>query len=196
MVTSLQAELEMWVVFPSPIRFQPVIFHLCFGPLSWSWACESESPVIPVATLGFHTNGCETAASLLSGVLVLDGLRWVLWVARNRFTSILQIEGLDWIKYWQKICCCLVTKSYPSSFATPWTIAHQTPLSMGFPRPKYWTGLPFPCPWDLLDPGIEPESPVLTGGFFTTEPPVKPQVLKRHTSKQLNMRTCLQESHS
>ena len=73
MVTSLQAELEMWVVFPSPIRFQPVIFHLCFGPLSWSWACESESPVIPVATLGFHTDGSETAASLLPGGL---GFRW------------------------------------------------------------------------------------------------------------------------
>ena len=40
--------------------------------------------------------------------------------------------------------------------ATPWTVAHQAPLSMGFPRQEYWTGLPFPLPGDLSDPGIEP----------------------------------------
>ena len=42
---------------------------------------------------------------------------------------------------------------------------------MGFPRQEYWTGLPFPTPGDLPDPGIKPASPALTGGFFTTEPP-------------------------
>ena len=55
------------------------------------------------------------------------------------------------------------------SFATPWTVAHRTPLSMGFPRQEYWRGLPFPSPGDLPDPGIEPESPTLAGEFFTTE---------------------------
>ena len=43
-------------------------------------------------------------------------------------------------------------------FAVPWTVAHQAPLSTGFSRQKYWSGLPFPTPGDLLDPGIEPES--------------------------------------
>ena len=42
---------------------------------------------------------------------------------------------------------------------TPWTVARQAPLSMGFPRQEYWSGLPFPPPGDLPDPGIEPESP-------------------------------------
>ena len=51
-------------------------------------------------------------------------------------------------------------------------IAHQHPLSMGFPRQEYWNGLSFPSPGDLPDPGIEPESPTLAG-FFTTEPPGK-----------------------
>ena len=46
-----------------------------------------------------------------------------------------------------------------SSFATSWTITHQAPLSMGFPRQEYWSGLPFPSPGDLPDPGIEPASP-------------------------------------
>ena len=62
-------------------------------------------------------------------------------------------------------------------FATPWAVAHQAPLSMGFPRQKYWSGLPFPSPEDLPDMGIKsrsPESPALAGGFFTPEPTVKP----------------------
>ena len=46
-------------------------------------------------------------------------------------------------------------------FVTPCTIAHQTPLSMGFPRQEYWSGLPFPSPGHLPNPGIEPQSPAL-----------------------------------
>ena len=52
------------------------------------------------------------------------------------------------------------------SFATPWIVARQVPLSMGFSRQEYWTGLPFPSPGDLPDPGIEPESPTMAGSFF------------------------------
>ena len=57
---------------------------------------------------------------------------------------------------------------------TPWTVAHQAPLSMGFSRQEYWSGLPFPSPGDLPDPGIEPRCPELASGFSTTEPPGKP----------------------
>ena len=46
-------------------------------------------------------------------------------------------------------------------FATPWTVAYQAPLSMGFSRQEYWSGLPFPSPGDLPDPGIKPGSPAL-----------------------------------
>ena len=56
-------------------------------------------------------------------------------------------------------------------FATPWTVAHQAPPSMGFSRQEYWSGLPFPTPGDLPNPGIEPTSlmsPALTGELFTT----------------------------
>ena len=58
-------------------------------------------------------------------------------------------------------------------FATPWTVALQAPLVMEFSRQEYWSGLPFPTPQDIPDPGIEPESlasPALTDGFFTTAP--------------------------
>ena len=60
------------------------------------------------------------------------------------------------------------------SFATPWTVAHQTPLFMEFSRQEFWSGLPFPSPGDLPDSGIKPMSPALVGGFFTIEPPGKP----------------------
>ena len=60
------------------------------------------------------------------------------------------------------------------SFATPWTVGHQAPLSMEFSRQEYWNGLPFPPPGDLHGPEIKPMSPTLTGVFFTTEPPGKP----------------------
>ena len=59
-------------------------------------------------------------------------------------------------------------------FVTPWTVAHQAPLSMGFPRQEYRSGSPFPSPGNLPDPGIEPAFPALTGGFVTIEPSGKP----------------------
>ena len=59
---------------------------------------------------------------------------------------------------------------------TPRILASQFPLSMGFPRQEYWSELPFPSPWDLPDPEIEPISPILAGGFFTAEPPGKSKV--------------------
>ena len=52
-------------------------------------------------------------------------------------------------------------------FATPWTVAHQASLSMGFSRQKYYSGLPFPSPGDLPNPGIEPQSPALQADAFT-----------------------------
>jgi len=58
---------------------------------------------------------------------------------------------------------------------TPWTVALQAPLSMGFSRQEYWSGLLFPSSGDL--PGIKPVSPALADGFFITEPPGKPSVL-------------------
>ena len=64
--------------------------------------------------------------------------------------------------------------SVMSDSVTPWTVARQARLSMEFPRQESWSGLPFPTPGDLPDPGIEPVSSAaaaLTGGFLTTELP-------------------------
>ena len=56
------------------------------------------------------------------------------------------------------------------SLATPWTIARQAPLSMGFPRQEYWSGFPCPPLGDPPNPGIESMSPGLADGFFTAVP--------------------------
>ena len=58
---------------------------------------------------------------------------------------------------------------------TPWTVACQAPLSMGFSRQEYWSGLPFPSPGDLPDPGIKPGSPSLQADALTSELPGKPK---------------------
>ena len=58
-------------------------------------------------------------------------------------------------------------------FVTPWTVADQALLSMGFSRQEYWSGLPFPSPGDLPDSGIEPGFPVLEADALTSEPPGK-----------------------
>ena len=74
-----------------------------------------------------------------------------------------------------RIRACLLSRVW--LFAAPRTVAHQAPLSLGFPRHEYWSRLPLPPPGDLPDPGIGPESPVahaLPGRFLTTEPPGKP----------------------
>ena len=83
---------------------------------------------------------------------------------------------------WLQSCMCFELLScsvLSDSFVTLWTVAYQAPLSTGFPRQEYWSGLPCPPPGDLLDPldpGITPvslASPVLAGEFFITEPPGK-----------------------
>ena len=56
---------------------------------------------------------------------------------------------------------------------TPWTVLHQAPLSMEFPRQEYWSGLPLLSPGDLRVPGIEPGSPALQAGSLLSEPPGK-----------------------
>ena len=64
--------------------------------------------------------------------------------------------------------------SHVRLFATLWTVARQAPLSMGFSRQEYWSGLPFPSPGDLPNPGIEPRSPTLEADALTSGSPGKP----------------------
>ena len=67
------------------------------------------------------------------------------------------------------LCAVLSHFSHVQLFVTPWTVAHWAPLSIGFSRQEYWSGLPFPTPGDLPDSGIKPESPALQADYLWTE---------------------------
>ena len=75
------------------------------------------------------------------------------------------------------VCVCVLGLSRVRLFVAPWTVAHQTPLPVGFPRQEYWSGVPLLTPGDLPNPGIKPVSPALVGKFFTTVPPGKPSLI-------------------
>ena len=70
--------------------------------------------------------------------------------------------------------CCAYSLSRVRLFATPWAVACQAPVSMGFSRKEYWSGLPCPPPGDLPNPGVEPRSPALQADSLPAEPPGKP----------------------
>ena len=107
------------------------------------------------------------------------GLKFfLLFFSQNQPISLLPHSGirvsqtpvLSHYSAWLHSCLCQ-SLSRVRLFATPWGAAHQGPLSMGFSRQEYWSGLPFPSPGYLPNPGIKPTSlvsPSLTGGFFTT----------------------------
>ena len=76
----------------------------------------------------------------------------------------------DVLRMRMNCCCCLVTQSC-QTVCDPMDLACLAPLTMGFSRKEYWSGVPFPPPGDLPNPGIEPVSSALAGGFFIAEPP-------------------------
>ena len=86
--------------------------------------------------------------------------------------GILQARTLEWVAISfsnaSKRKVKVKSHSRARPLATPWTAAHQAALSRRSSRQEYWGGLPCPLPGDLPDPGIEPTSPALAGGFFTT----------------------------
>ena len=84
----------------------------------------------------------------------------------NRNSSIDIYTLVKWVKSLSRV----------RPFATPWTIAHQAPPSMGFSRQEYWSGLLFPSPGALPNPGIETRSPALQADVLTSEPPGKPHI--------------------
>ena len=109
--------------------------------------------------------GSPSALHLVLCLWVCSTVSWVIVYGNlNRICVLLLCENC--------IVCQLLGHVW--LFVTPWTGTPQAPLSMGFPRQEYWSGLPFPSPEDLPNPEIEPKFPALAGRFFTAEPPGKP----------------------
>ena len=131
-----------------------------WGPRWQRWCLEGAGPAL-IAPPGGHC--CPAAGRQGPG----------------KEKSVNQAEGASFevehnIGYWSEALAglghtgCLVAKSWPT-LLWPRGLAHQATLSMWFSKQEYWSGLPFPSPGDLPDPGIEPVSLVLAGEFFTTE---------------------------
>ena len=92
-----------------------------------------------------------------------------IWEARRTLDPGVQVQEGG---HHSGVCVCVLSREVMSnSFATSWTVVCQALLSIGFPRREYWSGLPFPPPGNLLDPGIKH---ALAGRFFTTAQPRKP----------------------
>ena len=117
------------------------------GPLlpPWPWPC---SPV---------------SALQLQKIWVFLNVVEAIWLLNLAFKSLMNISECVFLSFFlsvAKLCPIL---------ATPWTVACQAPLSMGFSRQEYWSGLPFPPPGDLPNPGTKPGSPVLQADSLMTE---------------------------
>jgi len=87
------------------------------------------------------------------------------------------LGGLPLWLSWERIClqCESEVAQWCPTLCYPWTVAYQAPPSVGFSRQEYWSGLPFPAPGDLPDPGIKPQSPSFQADALTTGPPGKPK---------------------
>ena len=79
-------------------------------------------------------------------------------------------------------------------FVIPWTVAYQAPLSMEFSKQEYWSGLPFPSPWDLPDPGIKPGSPALQADSLPTELLINFCKKKKKKNNNMELLNCASES--
>ena len=151
----------------------------------WTWTRTIEDICLPI--YGYlHTFLWSPGVSKLA---------WPSSVPRGQWLGLKgRTESNDPIVSWVRFCSSLSPMPPPSLstgsvtlfsytvkvkkslshvrlFATPWTVARQPPLSMGFSRQEYWSGLLFPYPGDLPNPGVEPTSlmfPALAGGFFIT----------------------------
>ena len=96
------------------------------------------------------------------------------------------------IYYKEYIYLWSVSCSVMSDSVTPWTVAHQAPLSMEFSRKQYRSGLPFPSLGDLSDPGTEPRTPALQADYFLSESPRKPHIHRgRRENMYIYINTCV-----
>ena len=165
---------SLFILFRSGRGYSTIKSGLYFVAFLFGWV------VFPKSALA-NTAG-ESLETWVKGMVVM---RWrALRVEKPLSESWQVVDESRLAGRWSHIFCwmlmLLLGHSVMSDFATAWNVAHQAPLSMGFPRQEYWSGLPCPSPGDLSGPGIEStslESPSLVGRVFTAEPSRKPILL-------------------
>ena len=124
-----------------------------------------ENPMERGSLVGYRPWGCKE-----SGMTEWQTLSFSVCIHNNKYSLITSCQGQEVpVKFHHPPLLALEMKmkvkvkslSRVRLFATPWTVAYQAPLFMGFSRQEHWSGLPFPSPGDLPNPGIEPRSPTL-----------------------------------
>ena len=154
-------------------------FHMCFqggsvvspgerngNPLQYSFLENSMDRGAWWATV-YGVAKSQTQLSMHTCISICLSEKEGLFLAYHNISMLLSPKNCFY--------CCFVAKSR-LTLVIPWTVACQTSLSIGFPRQEYWSGLPFPSPGVLLNPGMELTSASSAGGFFPTESPGKPQL--------------------
>ena len=140
----LGREIEQWRAGPLPWRLHPRATVVGTSPRA-NPQPKSDSRAPESVRFNLVAQSCP------------DSLRPPWTAAQTGFPVHHQLMELT-----QKVCCQRSQSlSRAGVFATPWTAAHQAPLSVEFSRQEHWSGLPFPSPGDLTDPGVEPRSPAL-----------------------------------
>ena len=138
--------------------FNVLIYYLCSQ--AYKFPSRITAGILPH---GFRIEGCDSEWwSLTSLVLDFSRTLEVYLLCKNHLTRAKQCVCVP---------CCF---SHALLSATPWTAAHQAPLSMGFSRQEYWSGLPGPSPGNLPNPGVKTVSPALQADSLPLEPPGKP----------------------
>ena len=163
----LQARILEWVAFPFSRDFpNPGI--------------QPRSPALQVDSLLAETQGKPKntgvgSLSLLRGIFPTQESNWGL-LHRRQILYQLNYQGNPILKLNSNILVKVKVKSLSrvQLFETPWTVAYQAPPSMEFSRQEYWSGLPFPSPEHLPNPGAEPRSPALQADALPSEPPGQP----------------------
>ena len=122
----------------------------------------------------YNTNNCKTMPCPELSLLCLSERTYFFDLHKHNTgthaSTLSLLYGSEALRLKWKWSCSVMSDS-----ATPWTVAHQAPLSMGFSRQEYWSGVPFPSPGDLPDPGFEPRSPALQADSLPSELQGHPQ---------------------
>ena len=176
--------------FPTSVQFSCSVVSNSL----WPHGLQHARPPYPSPTPGVYSDSCplsQWCQPTISSSVVPFSSRLQFFLASGSFpmsqffasgsqsicisasASVLPMNILDKSSlFMEAVCFHSVDQSCPTLWP-PWTVVHQAALSMGFSRQESWSRLPFPSPGELPDPGMEPETPVLAGKFFTTESPEK-----------------------
>ena len=146
----------------------------------WIWDKRVCSLAIPIYIFDAFTQISMQCGKIFQQIFSLEGNSWDTKINKKHGSYPQENYALEAKMCAQSVvsCCpCWLCGQFLSCVwlsVTPWTIARQAPLSLGFSRQECWSGLPCPPPGDLPDPGIQSVSPTFAARFFTAEPPGKP----------------------